>query len=333
MRWLPLLAIACVSPLDVDADLDGSFDAEDCGPNDPTVFPGAEEVCDNKDNDCNGEVDEGLGRPWFVDDDGDGVGDGDKIVFSCKESPEGLVLDEGDCDDGDPAISPRVLERCNGVDDDCDLDVDEPAYVEDFQEAPAEGLWAFNGDAFHEMEGEVGYLRVTDLDDDERGAAWFRESIDLHDRELRFSVYTDLGPGDGMTLTLLESLNPATLGLHGSFLGIYGIDAPGLVVEFDAWGNGGLDNTGPHTAIVDAATQVSYATGGPLAAGDWRRARVRFEDGVVSLSLDGQPRVSAEYPGGFPDRVLFGFTGANSSLNQLNRVDDLELACVFDTVE
>jgi len=45
-------------PCDPDKDGDGSVDADDCDPSDATVYPGAEELCDEKDNDCNGLTDE-----------------------------------------------------------------------------------------------------------------------------------------------------------------------------------------------------------------------------------------------------------------------------------
>lgn len=47
----------------VDADGDGFDEDEDCDDSDMLVFPGADETCDEVDNDCDGEIDEGLGEP------------------------------------------------------------------------------------------------------------------------------------------------------------------------------------------------------------------------------------------------------------------------------
>jgi len=66
-----------------DADSDGTPDYSDCAPHDPDVYPGARELCDGKDNNCSGEVDEGFGdrdgdglRDCVdLDDDGDGIKD------------------------------------------------------------------------------------------------------------------------------------------------------------------------------------------------------------------------------------------------------------------
>ena len=42
-----------------DADGDGYFSDEDCDDNSSTIYPGAEELCDGVDNDCDGDIDEG----------------------------------------------------------------------------------------------------------------------------------------------------------------------------------------------------------------------------------------------------------------------------------
>lgn len=97
-----------------DLDRDGFFDLDcgglDCDDTDRQVRPGAEEVCDGKDTDCDGTVpgDE-------ADDDGDG-----------------WRLCEGECDDHNPAANPGAEEVCaGGVDEDCDgvADFDDPDCV------------------------------------------------------------------------------------------------------------------------------------------------------------------------------------------------------------
>ena len=46
----------CLSPQDCDND--GTASDLDCDDYDPSIFPGAPELCDGVDNSCNGEVDE-----------------------------------------------------------------------------------------------------------------------------------------------------------------------------------------------------------------------------------------------------------------------------------
>ena len=331
MRWLFLVMVGCgVSASDIDFDLDGTFDDEDCDPANPNVFPGADEVCDGLDNNCDGSIDEGLGTRWYVDADGDRLGDIDKVVFSCTESPEGLVLEAGDCDDSDPEVSPRALERCNERDDDCDFEIDEVAYASNFDEPLGRGEFNANGDARWEAEGENGYLRITDLDAQARGAIWFDPIVHPEGRRVSFSLFTDFGPGDGMTFTVLEDLVPSMLGLHGDFLGIYGVNARGTVVEFDAQYTSAGDSTGSHVAVHDAETRAMYGTGPGVASGSWHDVVVEMEDGRIRVVVDGQERVDVEVPGGLPDEALLGFTGGNSSLTQLNRVDDFELSCMSE---
>ncbi len=68
-----------------------------------------------------------LKRKFFLDADGDGFGDASQVV-AAYEPPAGYVDDDRDCDDDDPAIHPGADERCNGVDDDCNGDVEEIEY-------------------------------------------------------------------------------------------------------------------------------------------------------------------------------------------------------------
>ena len=98
--------------------------AADCDDDDGAVFPGATEVCNERDDDCDEVVDEGTQSTFYVDLDGDGWGDLTATTEACSE-PEGYATLPGDCDDGTAAVNPDATELCNGVDDDCDGDLDE----------------------------------------------------------------------------------------------------------------------------------------------------------------------------------------------------------------
>ena len=122
-----------------DADGDGYPADEDCDDADGEVFPGADEVCDGVDNDCNGEVDEGVTTTYYLDSDADGYGDDAGAVEAC-EAPEDTSEVGGDCDDGDPEVSPAATERCNEVDDDCDGEVDEDVQETWYADADDDGF-------------------------------------------------------------------------------------------------------------------------------------------------------------------------------------------------
>jgi hypothetical protein len=111
-----------------DADQDGhlkiAFGGDDCDDWNPTVHPGASEICDGLDNNCDGRIDEGFNLHWYLDADGDGYGDASHGIITCTP-PAGYVADSTDCNDHDAAIHPGTTERCNQIDDNCDGQIDE----------------------------------------------------------------------------------------------------------------------------------------------------------------------------------------------------------------
>jgi hypothetical protein len=127
----------------------------DCNDGDAQIFPGAKEICNLIDDDCDGNADEGFDydqdgyldcsdcpqvadcdcddsnafvRPNTIelcDDQIDNNCDGETDFAGQDIDQDGYDLCQGDCDDYNPYISPGSPERCNGVDDDCDTTIDE----------------------------------------------------------------------------------------------------------------------------------------------------------------------------------------------------------------
>ncbi len=98
----------------------------DCNDDDVRIRPGAEEVCNDVDDNCDGSVDEEAidAIAFYEDADTDGFGAVLEAGRACA-IPSGMLVDGADCDDSDPLVNPSGVETCNGTDDDCDGDVDE----------------------------------------------------------------------------------------------------------------------------------------------------------------------------------------------------------------
>ncbi|MCO4745735.1 MAG: putative metal-binding motif-containing protein, partial [Proteobacteria bacterium] len=136
LRTVTLRANDCENgdPAEYDVDGDGFTSCGgDCDDFDEDSYPGAQDVCDGADNDCDNTTDEGS-TCW--DDDGDGYCEGGDTdgdgAFDCLNSS--LTIDHSlsanlDCNDGDPAglnVNPGETEVLgNGIDDDCDGQVDQ----------------------------------------------------------------------------------------------------------------------------------------------------------------------------------------------------------------
>ena len=107
-----------------DVDGDGDLDLYVCN---VEAKAGKAEVCDGKDNDCNGQIDDGV-IP--------GTGD------SCKTGQAGACADGiKQCVAGGIKCMPthtRTVEICNKIDDDCDGQVDEDCITE--EEARKNGI-------------------------------------------------------------------------------------------------------------------------------------------------------------------------------------------------
>lgn len=101
--------------------------ADDCDDDSPTVHPGADELCNELDDDCDDLIDEDAidSIPFWPDLDGDGAGaPTSEPVVGCV-APDGHADNDSDCDDTDPARFPEAEEICDdGLEQDCDGLVD-----------------------------------------------------------------------------------------------------------------------------------------------------------------------------------------------------------------
>ncbi|MFT5587521.1 MAG: hypothetical protein ACI9VR_005131 [Cognaticolwellia sp.] len=150
MFWL----IACLTPYPIvpgeppcvrfaDEDLDGFGDptsclpptdgvgvenSDDCDDADDTVYPGAEELCDQVDQNCDGsnENDPSQLVLRYEDADGDSYGNINEPADVC-EGLEGWVTNDmaTDCNDGDPSVHPNAPELCDGKDQNCNQLIDD----------------------------------------------------------------------------------------------------------------------------------------------------------------------------------------------------------------
>lgn len=124
---------------DTDADLYGvagitttgctpppgyAYVAGDCNDTNAAINPGATEICNAIDDDCDALTDEGLLITYYADADGDSYGNAGVTALLCAAAP-GYVLNNTDCNDINAAINPGALEICNTLDDDCDALIDE----------------------------------------------------------------------------------------------------------------------------------------------------------------------------------------------------------------
>lgn len=113
--------VACTPPAGYNTN------NNDCDDTNAEIYPGALEMCNAIDDNCDGEIDEGvITFTYYEDMDLDGYGNVLYSLNTCSEiPPEGYVLDSMDCDDLNNMIHPASLEICNEIDDNCNNIIDD----------------------------------------------------------------------------------------------------------------------------------------------------------------------------------------------------------------
>ena len=113
----------CVDP---DMDADGTPNAADCAPLNAAIHPGAKEVCNGADDDCDGttDVDASSCVKYYGDGDGDGHGKLGAVATCLCAPPPNAATSADDCNDANADVYPGAKEVCDDVDNNCDTQVD-----------------------------------------------------------------------------------------------------------------------------------------------------------------------------------------------------------------
>lgn len=259
-----------------DDDGDGYTEADgDCDDDNEAINPGAAEICNDLDDDCNGEIDDdpGDGETFYADADGDGYGDGAVTREQCDEGG-GFVANADDCDDGAATANPEGVEiDWNDIDENCDgrdvnLDACVNAAVDDTAAYMAD-YWAVPDYTGQYYDPFIGAFSIADW---EMANQWMyvidnANTVTAGEESTEFSVYFDALMGmnsatDGFWVDVSTSTTAEWLGFE------YDMYCDGYVTDTATDVDGTLVLTVNDTRkTVSGASSLSY-TRATLTQGD-----------------------------------------------------------------
>ncbi|MFN7142901.1 MAG: MopE-related protein [Myxococcota bacterium] len=273
---------ACAAPTGFVAD------ATDCDDTRADVFPGAAEVCNTRDDDCDGVIDPDSAADatwWYPDVDGDRFGRADALPVVACAPPAGWVDDATDCDDADAATNPDGVEVCNGTDDDCDGTTDPDTSL---------GAPTFYADTDADGFGDAGATTIACAAPD----GFVADATDCDDADA------------GVRPDAVEVCNAVDDDCDGAVDPVTSADAPTWYADADGDGFGDADAAAiacaaPPAHVADAADcDDASAAVSPAAPEACDGADVDEDCDGVSDDADGSVTGRADW---FPDADLDGF--------------------------
>jgi large repetitive protein len=247
---------------------------DDCNNIQPLAWTGAVEACDGIDNNCDGQVDEGVTPAWYFDGDGDGYGEDSAVIYSCIAPSNVYVENGGDCDNTSSEFSPGNPVGCDGRDLNCDGQIDNDSDGDGFSDFTCGGADCEDGDInlTPELGGGCPMGRTCSeiLDDGHNtNAVYLIDPDGINYGKAPVEAYCDMGTdGGGWTQiayvfrseyesyntdygAVFSDINRGTLGL-----GSYKLDASDLIldaVEFR------YSEPSDYTGLNDSTQNVWYA--------------------------------------------------------------------------
>ena len=130
------------------------------------------------DNNCDGQINEGLDATYYIDADADGYGSASISQVACSQ-PAGYVLNPDDCNDTSAAASPVGTEVCDGIDNDCNGQSDEGVELTFYLDYDQDGFGDPNQPYFGCAQPQ--FYTTNDLDCDDGSVLSFPNASEICD--------------------------------------------------------------------------------------------------------------------------------------------------------